>query len=100
MRRMLSSSMLPEVQKGKVVKISVDGNLIDSFEGETIAAALFSAGIRTFRLSPKHKEPRSLFCGMGVCFECLVTVDGDVVRACVTPVVDGMRVETCKELEL
>jgi len=101
MRSMLSSSMLPEVQKGSAVKISVDGNLIDAYEGETIATALLSAGIRTFRLSPKHKEPRSLFCGMGICFECLVTVDGvHAVRACVTPVADGMRVETCKEMEL
>jgi predicted molibdopterin-dependent oxidoreductase YjgC len=101
MRRIRSSSLLPEVQKGKAVKISVDGNLIDAHEGGTIAAALLSAGIWTFRLSPKHKEPRSLFCGMGICFECLVSVDGvHAVRACVTPVADGIRVETCKEMEL
>ena len=79
----------------------MDGNLIDAHEGETIAAALLSAGIRTFRLSPKLKEPRGLFCGMGICFECLVSVDGlHAVRACVTPVADGIRVETCKEMEL
>jgi sarcosine oxidase subunit alpha len=74
---------------------------MDAYEGETIAAALLAAGIFTFRLSPKHKEPRGLFCGMGSCYECLVTVDGaHAVRACVTPVSDGMRIETCKELEL
>jgi len=93
--------MLPEVQKGKAVKISVDGNLVEAYEGETIATALLSAGIRTFRLSPKHKEPRSLFCGMGICFECLVVVDGaHAIRACVTPVREGMQVETCKETVL
>lgn len=93
--------MLPEVQKGRAVKISVDGNLIDAYEGETIAAALLSAGIRTFRLSRKHKEPRSLFCGMGICFECLVSVDGvHAVRACITPVADGIQVKTCREMEL
>jgi predicted molibdopterin-dependent oxidoreductase YjgC len=92
---------LQEVQRGKAVKISVDGNLIEAYEGEMIATALLSAGIRTFRLSPKHKEPRSLFCGIGICFECLVTVDGvHAIRACITPVTDGMRVETCKEMEL
>lgn len=101
MRSRPSSSMLPEVQKGRAVKISVNGNLIGAYEGETIATVLLSAGIRTFRLSPKYKEPRSLFCGMGICFECLVTVDGvHAIRACVTPVADGMRVETCKEMEL
>ncbi len=96
-----SSSLLPEVIKGRAVKISVDGRLIDAYEGDTIAAALLSAGIRRFRLSPKEKQPRSLYCGMGICFECLVTVDGvHAVRACVTPVADGMRVETCQEMKL
>jgi Uncharacterized anaerobic dehydrogenase len=96
-----ASSLLPEVHRGKPVQINVDGKLIEAFEGETIAAVLLSAGIFTFRLSPKKKEPRSLYCGMGICYECLVTVDGQhAVRACMTPVADGMQVETCKELEL
>jgi sarcosine oxidase subunit alpha len=93
--------LLPEVQKERPVKINVDGNVIEAYEGETIAAALLSAGIRIFRLSQKHKEPRGIFCGMGVCYDCLVTVDGlHAIRACLTPVVEGMQVETCKELEL
>jgi len=92
---------LPAVQKGRAIKITADGNVIDAHEGDTIAAALLSAGIRSFRLSPKRKEPRSLYCGMGICFECLVTVDGvHAVRACITPVADGMRVETCKDMDL
>jgi len=96
-----SSGLLPVVKRGKPVKLTVDGQPVDAYEGETIAVALISAGIRTFRLSPKTKEPRSLYCGMGVCYECLVTVDGvHAVRACVTQVVDGMQVETCKELDL
>jgi sarcosine oxidase subunit alpha len=101
MRSLPSSSLLPEVQKGREVKISVDGNLVEAYEGETIATALLSAGIKTFRISQKHKEPRSIFCGMGICFECLVTVNGEhAVRACVTEVTDGMQVETCKGMEL
>lgn len=96
-----SSSLLSDVKRGKRVKISVDGKPFDAFEGETIAAVLLSAGIRTFRLSQKHKEPRSLYCGMGICFECLVTVNGVyAVRACITPVAEGMQIETRKELEL
>lgn len=95
------SSLLPEVQRGKPLQVTVDGNLIEAFEGETVAAVLLSAGIRTFRLSPKNKEPRSMYCGMGVCFECLVTIDGQhAVRACMTPVAEGMQVETCQEMQL
>lgn len=95
------SSLLPEIQRGKPIKIVVDGKPIDAFEGETIAAVLLSADIWTFQLSHKHKEPRSLYCGMGICYECLVTVNGvHAQRACVTAVEEGMCVETCKELEL
>ena len=96
-----SSSLLPEVQRGSPVKITVDGKIIDAFEGETVAAALLSAGIRIFNLSQKRKEPRSLYCGMGVCYECLVTINGvHAQRACLTPVAEGMQVATCQELQL
>jgi predicted molibdopterin-dependent oxidoreductase YjgC len=101
MRISKSSSLLTEVKRGRPVKITVDGKAIEAYEGETLAAALLSAGIQTFRLSQKNKQPRSIFCGMGVCYECLVTVDGQhAVRACVTLVAEGMNVETCKELVL
>jgi sarcosine oxidase subunit alpha len=91
----------PEVQDRRIIQIQVDGKPIEAYEGETIAAALLASGIRIFHLSRKNKEPRGLFCGMGVCYECLVTVDGtNDVRACLTPVIEGMQVETCRELEL
>lgn len=101
MRIKRSSSLLPEVRRGKPVKIIVDGKPIEAYEGETVAAALLSAGIHTFRLTQKHQHPRGLYCGMGICYECLVTVNGvHAVRACVTQVAEGMQIETCKELEL
>jgi predicted molibdopterin-dependent oxidoreductase YjgC len=96
-----SSSLLPEVQRGRPMKINVDGKQVDAYEGETVAAALLAAGVYIFHLSPKNKEPRSFFCGMGACMECLVTVDGTHnMRACLTQVVEGMQVETCKDPEL
>lgn len=96
-----SSDMLPAIQRGNPVNITVDGNPIEAYQGETVAAAMLAAGIRTFHLSHKHKQPRSLYCGMGICFECLVTINGvHAQRACVTMVEDGMQIETCKEIEL
>jgi sarcosine oxidase subunit alpha len=96
-----NSNLLPEIQRGKPIHIMVDGKSINSFEGETVASALLAAGITTFRLSHKHQEPRSLYCGMGVCYECLVTINGyHAQRACVTVVEEGMHIETCKDLEL
>lgn len=100
MRIQQSSSLLPAVQRGHLVKITVDGRLVEAYEGETIAAAMLAAGIYIFRRSRKHNEPRSMSCGMGSCMECLVTVNGtDSLRACTTLVIDGMLIETCKEVK-
>jgi len=73
----------------------VDGNACFAYQGETIAAALVADGKRVFRFSAKEKATRGLYCGMGVCFECLVTVNDVLnVRACMTAVEAGMKVET------
>jgi predicted molibdopterin-dependent oxidoreductase YjgC len=76
------------------VEIVVDGQRIEVTEGVSVAAALLGSGRRAWRSSVSG-QPRGLFCGIGVCFECLSTVDGAAgVRTCVTAVAPGMRVET------
>jgi predicted molibdopterin-dependent oxidoreductase YjgC len=83
------------IRRGAVVSITVDGARVAAFEGETVAAALIAAGRRTFRYSAKHNEPRSLYCGIGICQECRMIIDGNInVRACMTPVRPGMVVTT------
>jgi predicted molibdopterin-dependent oxidoreductase YjgC len=83
------------VRRGKRVSLLVDGEPIEAYLGETIGSALLAAGRRRLRQTPHTESPRGLFCGMGVCFECLVTVNGRTgVRACSTPVEDGMTVST------
>lgn len=89
--------VLGETGKGRTVTISVDGRAIPAREGEPIAAALYAAGIRVTRYSPRSGEPRGPFCMIGRCTECSMTVDGiPNVRTCLTPVRDGMRIETPK----
>lgn len=96
MRVKRSSSLLPEIHRERQVKIQVDGKHLDAFEGESVAAALIAAGIHKFRMSQKNNEPRSVYCGMGTCCECMVTVNGvHSIRACMTQVTDGMQIETC-----
>ena len=56
--------------------------------------ALLCAGRLDVRRSPRTGSPRGAFCMMGVCQECLVRVDGVLRQACLTPVEDGMRVES------
>jgi D-hydroxyproline dehydrogenase subunit gamma len=85
------------VERGAEFQMVVDGRTVVAYEGETIAAALVASGVTTLRHGPDG-SPRGLFCGMGICFECLMTVDGvPNVRVCVTAAAPGMRVETQHE---
>ena len=87
------------VERGRSLDMVVDGRSVVAYEGESIAAALFAAGVRITRWTARASEPRGYFCGMGVCQDCLVTVDGSPnVRACMTTVREGLRVETQRGL--
>lgn len=93
-----TSALLPALERGRALKVWVNGASVDAYDGETVATVLLSAGLWGMRRSRRRGEPRGLYCGMGVCFECLVTVeDLGAVRACLTPVVEGMRIETRQE---
>jgi len=76
-----------------VIELTVDGTALHAPAGQSLAAVLITAGRVALRDSPSG-TPRGLFCGIGVCQECRVVVDGTVARACVTPVAAGMRVTT------
>jgi len=83
------------IDRGPRVELVVDGRVVPAFEGESVAAALLAAGRRALRATPRHGEPRGMYCGIGVCFECVMVVDGQLgTRTCLMPVRDGMRVET------
>ena len=77
------------------VTMTVDGSEIEAREGDMVAGAMLAAGILQFRTTPVSGAPRGPLCMMGVCFECLVTIDGVGSRqACLTPVRAGMNIET------
>lgn len=76
------------------MEIVVDGRPMSVSDGMSLAAALFSAGITAFRVSTTGM-PRAPICGMGSCFECRVTVNGQPhQRSCLLPCAAGMVVET------
>jgi glycine/D-amino acid oxidase-like deaminating enzyme/bacterioferritin-associated ferredoxin len=85
----------PDMQPAAApVRIRFDGAEIEALPGETIAAALAAADIVAVRRA-RSGAPRGPYCGMGVCFDCLVTVDGrPSQRACLTKVAPGMDVRT------
>jgi predicted molibdopterin-dependent oxidoreductase YjgC len=82
----------PELERGPRVEIVLDGAPVEAYEGETVAAVLLAEGeIRT--RTTVGGAPRGVFCGMGVCFDCLVVVDGvPNTRACTTRIREGMQV--------
>ena len=80
---------------GAAVALTVDGKRVNARSGDTVAAALIAAGIDHCRTTPVTGAPRAPYCLMGVCFECLVTIDGVGSRqGCLVQVRDGMTVET------
>ena len=75
------------------VRFSFDGREIVARPGESVAMALLVAGETSLRATPVSGAPRSPYCMMGVCFDCLVEIDGVGNRqACLTPVAEGMNV--------
>jgi D-hydroxyproline dehydrogenase subunit gamma len=79
---------------GEAVELSVNGRSVRVLPGTTVAVALLSAGETMFRRSVSG-EPRAPVCGMGICFECRVTIDGEPqVRGCQVVCRPGMDVRT------
>ena len=75
--------------------ITVDGQAIEAYPGETVGTALLAAGRRTARRTAHRGAPRGIFCAIGVCHDCRMIVDGEAnVRTCLEPARAGMIVET------
>lgn len=71
-----------------------EGQPMTARAGDVIASALLANGVRTLRRTSREGQARGLYCAIGHCFECQVTVDGRAgTRACITHVKPGMRVE-------
>jgi predicted molibdopterin-dependent oxidoreductase YjgC len=99
--RIAAHPILGDLAEARMIPVKVDGKTIPAREGEMIAAALLSAGIRINRYTQKRKEPRGLFCGIGQCTDCVMVVNGvPNVKTCVTPVTEGMVIETQHGLEV
>ena len=80
---------------GAAITFHVDGKSLPARRGQTVAAAMLAAGQRVLRQTRRAGKPRGLFCAMGVCFDCVMTIDGKAgVRACMTKVEDGMQVSS------
>lgn len=94
MKRITEHPVLGPLEESPV-EFEFDGVPNPALEGDSIAAALLANGVRTLRYSRRGGGPRGIYCGIGHCFECRLTVNGvQSVRACITPVCDGDQVES------
>ncbi len=98
-RRIEHHPILGPLPAAASVRVAFDGRPLAARAGEPIAAVLLAAGVRVFRTMPGAGEARGGYCLVGRCADCLMTVDGELnVRACLTPVRDGMRIVTQRGL--
>src|SRR5690625_2962030 len=85
------------MEEKQKVRFQFDGETYEGYESDTIASALLAHGIRTLRKHEETGNPRGIYCNIGHCYECRVTVNGiNNVRACLTPINANMVVESGK----
>ena len=95
MERITDHPILGKTPKGRTVTFTCDGCTLTGIEGEPVAAALRAAGVMVHRYTTHKHEPRGVFCAIGRCTDCVMVVDGvPNVRTCMTPLREGMKVET------
>ena len=82
------------LRRDEEVKIFVDGRPVKAYPGEMLATAMLAAGCWTCQT--RQSRPFGVFCNIGVCYGCLVRVEGVVVRSCQTEVRANMQVETLR----
>lgn len=95
--RILNHPVLGTLENQTPVNFTFDGKTYEGFEGDTIASALLANGIRKLRVHEATGAPRAIYCNIGHCFECRVTVnETETARACMTPIKEDMVVDSGK----
>ncbi len=91
----MKPSRLARIKRGQPFEIDVDGQVIEAYQGETVATAMLAAGIRSLFEFENGYSPSRVYCNMGVCQQCLVTINHQPnCQACKTFAEPGMKVET------
>ncbi|MCZ2257747.1 (2Fe-2S)-binding protein [Sporosarcina sp. G11-34] len=95
--RIVDHPVLGKLENQKPVTFTFDGTTYKGIEGDTIASALLANGVRQLRVHEGTGTPRAIYCNIGHCFECRVTVnEAQGVRACMTTIQENMAVESGK----
>ncbi|MFJ5772134.1 (2Fe-2S)-binding protein [Psychrobacillus sp. NPDC093180] len=91
--RVVNHSVLGNLPERNRVTIYFNNKPFQAYEGDTIASAMMAVGVKTLRYHEESGNGRGIYCNIGHCFECRVQVgERKVVRACLTPVSEGMEI--------
>lgn len=95
--RIVNHPVLGKLEERKEITFTYDGVPYKGLAGDTIASALLANGIRNLRVHEETGTPRGIYCNIGHCFECRVTVnDHSGIRACLTEIQSNMVIESGK----
>ncbi|SRR5690606_2609194 len=95
--RIVNHPVLGDLENKKKITFTYDQKTLQGYEGDTIASALLANGIRLLRVHEESGKPRGIYCNIGHCYECRMTVnDTSGVRACLTELKEGMIIESGK----
>lgn len=87
-------SKLNVTDNRRVISVQIDGSEVSCFEGDTVAAVVLLNGLQPYRRSALSRAERAPFCMMGICFECLIEIDGiPNQQGCLRNVEPGMRIK-------
>lgn len=94
-KRIDAHPVLGQLEEKKKISFTFDGETYEGLEDDTIASALLANGIRTLRKHEESGNPRGIYCNIGHCYECRVTVNDETnIRACLTPIKDNMIIKS------
>lgn len=93
--RIITHPILGTMDTRKEITFTFNQQAFSALEGETIAAALLANGVRTLRRHEETGSPRGIYCNIGHCYECRVSVDGqNGIRSCLTVITDGITIDS------
>lgn len=98
--RVLNHPVLGKLDVSQTVSFRFDGKSYTGIKGESIAAALLANDVRILRKHEESGSTRGIYCNIGHCFECRITVNSqEGVRACLTPLEEGMDISSGQILD-
>ena len=97
-KKRITKHPILKIPKKKNVEFTWNGNKLTGYEGEMISSALIANDIKIFGHHPRDNSPQGIFCANGQCSQCLVIADGLPVKSCMTPLSEGMMVESVEGL--